>query len=387
MLTAPYPSSPPPRSVTTDRILVVDDSPDNAYLIQSVLDSEGYAVAVAADGYTALRQVEQEPPDLIMLDVMMPEIDGYEVTRRIRNNPRLPFVPILLITASDQPSVVRGLDLGADDFIRKPVEFDELLARVRSLLRLKHTIEERNQIARQREDFVSRLTHDLRTPLIAADRMFNLFLEGALGELTPQMQEVIPSMIRSNQNLLQMVNQLLEVYRYEAGAKSLTFSAVNLQDLLQEVVLELRPLATAKNIALGFATACGPTTFTRFEVAGDRQELRRVFTNLVGNAIKFTDRGAVKVALGYVPPDPAKDPFPNQAWLVIRVKDTGPGIPVAEQATLFQRFRQGNHTRSGSGLGLHLSRQIVEAHGGTIEVESLVGQGSAFVVRLPARQT
>ncbi len=387
MLTAPYPSSPPPRSVTTDRILVVDDSPDNAYLIQSVLDSEGYAVEVAADGYTALRQVEQEPPDLIMLDVMMPEIDGYEVTRRIRNHPRLPFVPILLITASDQPSVVRGLDLGADDFIRKPVEFDELLARVRSLLRLKHTIEERNQIARQREDFVSRLTHDLRTPLIAADRMFNLFLEGALGELTPQMQEVIPSMIRSNQNLLQMVNQLLEVYRYEAGAKSLTFSAVNLQDLLQEVVLELRPLATAKNIALGFATACGPTTFTRFEVAGDRQELRRVFTNLVGNAIKFTDRGAVKVALGYVPPDPAKDPFPNQAWLVIRVKDTGPGIPVAEQATLFQRFRQGNHTRSGSGLGLHLSRQIVEAHGGTIEVESLVGQGSAFVVRLPARQT
>lgn len=387
MLTAPYPSSPPPRSVTTDRILVVDDSPDNAYLIQAVLDAEGYAVEVAADGYTALRQVEREPPDLIMLDVVMPEMDGYEVTRRIRNNPRLPFVPILLITASDQPSVVRGLDLGADDFIRKPVELDELLARVRSLLRLKHTIDERNQIARQREDFVSRLTHDLRTPLIAADRMFNLFLEGALGELTPQMQEVIPSMIRSNQNLLQMVNQLLEVYRYEAGAKSLAFSTVNLQDLLQEVVLELRPLATAKNIALGFATACGPTTFTRFEVAGDRQELRRVFTNLVGNAIKFTDRGAVKVVLGCVSPEPVNAPGPTQAWLVIRVKDTGPGIPAEEQATLFQRFRQGNHTRSGSGLGLHLSRQIVEAHGGTIEVESLVGQGSAFVVRLPARQT
>ncbi|UZQ52852.1 HAMP domain-containing histidine kinase [Trichothermofontia sichuanensis B231] len=387
MLTAPYPSSPPPRSVTTDRILVVDDSPDNAYLIQAVLDAEGYAVEVAADGYTALRQVEREPPDLIMLDVVMPEMDGYEVTRRIRNHPRLPFVPILLITASDQPSVVRGLDLGADDFIRKPVEFDELLARVRSLLRLKHTIEERNQIARQREDFVSRLTHDLRTPLIAADRMLNLFLEGALGELTPQMKEVIPSMIRSNQNLLQMVNQLLEVYRYEAGAKSLAFSTVNLQDLLQEVVLELRPLATAKNIALGFATACGPTTFTRFEVAGDRQELRRVFTNLVGNAIKFTDRGAVKVVLGCVSPEPVNDPGPTQAWLVIRVKDTGPGIPAEEQATLFQRFRQGNHTRSGSGLGLHLSRQIVEAHGGTIEVESQVGRGSAFVVRLPALQT
>ncbi|WP_448563193.1 hybrid sensor histidine kinase/response regulator [Trichothermofontia sp.] len=384
MLTAfPQPLLPQ-RSVTTDRILVVDDSPDNAYLIQAVLDAERYVVEVAADGYTVLRQVEHDPPDLIILDVMMPEMDGYEVTQRIRSNPRLPFVPILLITASDQPSVVRGLDLGADDFIRKPVEFDELLARVRSLLRLKHTIEERNQIARQREDFVSRLTHDLRTPLIAADRMFNLFLEGALGELTPQMQEVLPSMIRSNQNLLQMVNQLLEVYRYEAGAKSLTFSMVNLQDLLQEVVLELRPLATAKNIALGFATACGPTTFTRFEAAGDRQELRRVFTNLVGNAIKFTDRGAVKVALACVMADSDDARSPQQAWLVIRVKDTGPGIPVAEQATLFQRFRQGNHTRSGSGLGLHLSRQIVEAHGGTIDVESSVGQGSAFVVRLPA---
>ena len=181
---------------------------------------------------------------------MMPGMDGFEVTRRIRQNSKLPFIPILLITAHDSPSVAQGLDMGADDFIRKPVEVDELLARVRSLLRLKHSVDERDQIARQREDFVSRLTHDLRTPLVAADRMLILFQQGALGELSPTMLEAIATMARSNYNLLQMVNTLLEVYRFEAGRKTLAFSPVDLRDLLEEVAKELNPLAQEKGLSL-----------------------------------------------------------------------------------------------------------------------------------------
>ena len=171
---------------TADRILAVDDMPDNLILVQALLESEGYEVKLVADGKSALKEIEELPPSLILLDVMMPDIDGYEVTRRIRNNPDNSYIPILLITAFDDASVVEGLDAGADDFIRKPFDTDELLARVRSLLRLKHSIDAQNQMARQREDFVSRLTHDLRTPLVASDRMLNLFLQETFCKISPE---------------------------------------------------------------------------------------------------------------------------------------------------------------------------------------------------------
>jgi signal transduction histidine kinase len=360
------------QSSRLDRILVVDDSPDNVFLIQTILEEEGYDISTAEDGPSALAQIEEYAPHLILLDVMMPGMDGFEVTQRIRKNSKLSFIPILLITAYDQPSVAQGLDMGADDFIRKPVEVDELLARVRSLLRLKHSVDERDQIARQREDFVSRLTHDLRTPLVAADRMLMLFVQGALGELSPTMYEAVDTMIRSNKNLLQMVNTLLEVYRFEAGRKNLTFLPVDIADLLENVVKELTPLAADKKLPLKLQLDQKPTSS---KVLGDRLELHRVFTNIVGNAIKFTDAGSVTIRL-----------LPDKAiknTMKIEVEDSGSGISAQDRATLFERFRQGSHKRSGSGLGLYLSRRIVEAHKGTIEVYSELGKGSVFVVRLP----
>lgn len=361
----------------SDHILVVDDSPDNVFLIQTILEEEGYKISTAEDGPSALADIEQSPPSLILLDVMMPGMDGFEVTKRIRQDTKLAFIPILLITAHDSPSVAQGLDIGADDFIRKPVEVDELLARVRSLLRLKHSVDERDQIARQREDFVSRLTHDLRTPLVAADRMLLLLQQGVLGELSPNMQEAIVTMARSNQNLLQMVNTLLEVYRFEAGRKNIVFSPVELQDLLEEIVKELTTLAEEKKLSLQLDIG---DQSANTKVIGDRLELHRLFTNLIGNAIKFTDTGAVTIHLN---PD---SPTSTDDYVTITVEDTGAGIPIEEQATLFERFRQGSHKRSGSGLGLYLSRRIVEAHQGTIKVDSESGKGSTFIVRLPIQQ-
>lgn len=364
--------SPFSRTQTVDRILVVDDTLDNCLLIQAILQDEGYQVELADSGKAALRIIEQSPPALILLDVMMPEMDGYEVTRRIRANTALPFMPILLTTAYDQPSVAQGLDTGADDFIRKPVHFDELLARVRALLRLKHSVDERDQIARQREDFVSRLTHDLRTPLVAADRMLNLMAQGALGDLSDDVQDAIATMIRSNANLLTMVNMLLEVYRYEAGRKTLLFSPVNLLELAQEVLQELAPLAIDKQLALKLEA----DESEEYIAKGDRLELYRVLTNLVGNAIKFTDEGSVtlhliKVDTGLVPA------------IKIEVQDTGAGISESDQASLFESFIPGKHKKSGSGLGLHLTRRIVEAHNGRINVSTEVDKGSTFTVYLP----
>lgn len=370
-------------SVVKDRILVVDDSPDNVFLIQAILEEEGYQVSTASDGFSALELIEESPPDLLLLDVMMPGMDGFEVTQKVREKTNLPFMPILLITAYDHLSVAKGLDNGADDFIHKPVEVDELLARVRSLLRLKHSIDERDAIARQREDFVSRLTHDLRTPLIAADRMLVLIRQGALGEISPPILEVLDTMVRSNHNLLAMVNTLLEVYRYEAGRKTLTFTQVDLTEVLKEVVQELQPLAKEKNLCLnldlGKKLADSPDQ--KNTVEGDRLELHRVFINLVGNAIKFTEAGSVEVRLI----DRSDRKSNSKPSIIVEVEDTGLGISPEDQTKLFERFRQGKHKQAGSGLGLHLSRRIVETHQGTIEVKSEVGKGSCFTVYLPVK--
>lgn len=359
---------------TFDKILVVDDSPDNVFLIKTILEEEGYQVSTAENGSTALKRIAESTFDLILLDLMMPGMDGYEVTKHIRGNTQLSFIPILLITAHDSPNVAHGLDLGADDFIRKPVTVDELLARVRSLLRLKHSIDERDEIALQREDFVSRLTHDLRTPLVAEERMMILFLEGALGELSPSMNEALTIMARSNSNLLAMVNTLLEVYRFEAGRKTLAFSPVDIRQLISEVASELTPLAEQKNLVI-------KTDFkleNPIRVIGDRLELHRLFTNLIGNAIKFTDNGSVTICLEAQSCDCGA--------ITIKIVDTGQGISPEQQSNLFERFRPGSHKRSGSGLGLYLSRRIVEAHQGTIKVNSELGKGSVFTVTLPMKQ-
>ncbi|XZO03423.1 MAG: response regulator [Microcoleus sp.] len=373
-----------PNATKVDRILVVDDAPDNVLLVETILEEEGYEISSADNGFSALLQIEKSPPDLLLLDVMMPGMDGYEVTKRIRQKTELPFIPILLITAHDSASVVQGLDMGADDFIRKPVEMDELLARVRSLLRLKHSVDERNSIALQREDFVSRLAHDLRTPLVAADRMLTLMQQGALGEISLPMHEAFGTMVRSNKNLINMVNMLLEVYRYEAGGKSLSFAPVDLRQLIAEVAQELAPLADTKGLSVNLDLTESAESAPIAKYPGDRLELYRLLTNLIGNAIKFTDTGSIDIRLK-VANSPDFTSFKNQplAWVVIEIQDTGAGISPAEQAKLFQRFGPGTHKRSGTGLGLHLCRQIVEAHRGTIEAKSELGNGSLFTIRLP----
>ena len=347
-------------TVKGNYILAVDDIPDNLLLVQLALEQEGHHVVLAHDGETALKQIKQAPPSLILLDVMMPGMDGYEVTRRIRQDQNIPFIPILLVTAREESSLVEGLDAGADEFVRKPFQIDELQARVRSMLRLKETID-------QRENFVSCLTHDLRTPLVAANRMLDLISQQAFGSVTCEQQEAIANIINSNQNMLGMLNTLLETHHYELGKKILSFIPVDLQQLIAELLTELEPLATAKGIELQHNLANEIP-----HIKGDRLELRRVITNLIGNAIKFTDTGSVRVSLSQ-----------NDSEVLVQVEDSGIGISPQEQQTIFQRYHQGNHRRSGKGLGLYLCQQIITAHQGRIKVRSQLGEGTNFTFFLP----
>ncbi|MFW9262430.1 hybrid sensor histidine kinase/response regulator [Nostoc sp. CALU 546] len=353
------------------KILVVDDSADSLRLLQVTLKLKGYNVIIANSGAEALLKIAEYPPDLVLLDVVMPDMDGYEVTRQIKHNSNLPFIPILLVTGSEKSSVVKGLDAGADEFIRKPVDKKELLARVRALLRLKHSMDEQLFLSQRREDFVTRLTHDLRTPLIAADQFLKLLQRGVFGNTLSAMRESLEQMAQSNQTLLSMVDTLLEVYQYEAGGKTLDFFVVDLWELCQQVVQELMPLADVKHLTLKAVLTKG-TEASLVRVKGDRLELRRLLTNLVGNAIRFSDAGSVEVRLNS-----------TVQGVTIEVEDTGIGMNPEEQLLLFDRFRQGKHQRRGNGLGLYLSRQIVEAHQGNISVSSTVGKGSIFTVYLP----
>jgi signal transduction histidine kinase len=357
---------------STESILWVDDSAKNVCLLKSILKQQGYRLILTDSDTEALTKIAESPPDLVILNTLLPNINGYKITQQIKQNCDLPFIPVLLITNCDESSLIRGLQVGAEEFLTQPVEQKEFLARVRSLLRLKHSINQRYQLARQRcEDFMIKLTHDLRTPLTSTIQLLQMIQKGNFGHNFSEIRKHLQLLTESNQTLLSMVENVLEVYQYESGCKDLEFFLVDLWELAQKVVQELTPLAVFKNLALN--AKLNNTQPSAVKVRGDRIELYRLLTNLVGNAIRFTDSGSVEIRLNS-----------HDQQVIIAVEDTGIGISKSEQVHLFERFRQGKHQRQGNGLGLYLSRQIVEAHQGSISVSSTLGKGSIFTVSLPA---
>lgn len=234
-------------------------------------------------------------------------------------------------------------------------------------------ITERKEIERLRDDFVSTLTHDLRTPLLAAIQTLGFFTDGSLGEVSPRQKELIEMLIQSMREMLGLVNVLLEVYKYESGRQKLIWDTVSLVDLVSHVCQELDALARSREQTLTLERQGGHPE--QFLVHGDKQELKRVLVNLIGNALNFTPKGGeIQVRLTL-----------RAGQLELCVRDNGRGIPAQDIPLLFQRFSQGTSKQrsSGSGLGLYLSRQIVEAHHGHIGVESEEGVGSCFYVTLP----
>lgn len=221
-----------------------------------------------------------------------------------------------------------------------------------------------------RDDFVATLTHDLRTPLLAAEISLDLLTKGSLGKLNDKQQEVLETMLVSNRELLLMVKTLLEVYRYEGGAKILNIKPFDLSELVEECLFELLPLAEVKNITLKSDL---PEVLP--VVNADRRELWRVLVNLISNSIEYTPDGGEVLIYCLV----------KNTSILVEVIDNGPGIPENEIDNLFKRFSQGTSESisSGTGLGLYLSRQIIQAHNGKIWAKSKVGVGSSFCFELP----
>lgn len=224
---------------------------------------------------------------------------------------------------------------------------------------------------RLRDDFIATLTHDLRTPLLAAIQTLNFFLEGSLGEITDNQRVLLSTMMKSNEDLLGLVNALLEVYKFESGKLNLCKTVFSAGDLLDLCYKELKPLAQNKNISFNIHK----NTEDELLIDADRNEIKRVIMNLCGNAINYTNpSGTIDV---YVKT--------QNGDFIFSVADNGNGIPNEDIAHLFKRFSQGTSKKrsTGTGLGLYLSRQIVEAHNGKIWVESKINKGSEFTFLLP----
>ena len=226
-------------------------------------------------------------------------------------------------------------------------------------------VSEQKKADKLRDDFIATLTHDLRTPLLAALQTLKFFLDGALGELEEKQKTLLLTMYKSNEDLLGLVNALLEVYKYDADKLTLAKTNFNIYNLVKQVYDELSPLAKSKNME--FLINCENCDI---QINADRSELRRVICNLCGNAINYTpENGKVEITLKTEGND-----------LIFSVSDNGSGIPQEDIPNMFQRFSQGTSKKrsTGTGLGLYLSRQIIESHGGKIWLESVLNKGSEF---------
>jgi signal transduction histidine kinase/HPt (histidine-containing phosphotransfer) domain-containing protein len=359
-------------------------------------------VQFATSGQEGLALARRTVPDLILLDVMMPDMDGFQVCERLQQEEVTRAIPVIFVTArTDAASESRGLALGAVDFIHKPLRPDLVQARVRlhlELARRARALEAANQAledkvaqrtqdlmdalqraegaARSKTDFLARMSHELRTPLNAVIGLSQVGLrEEAAGRAA---QSLYPRILSAGQHLLRVVNDVLDFSRIEAGKCTVESQPFDLASTVAQAAQLLEPQALAEGIALHVDWSPGP----RPQVMGDAQRIQQVLVNLLSNAVKFTEKGQVRLRVSSV-----------DARHVFEVTDTGIGLTPEQIARLFQPFEQADSSSTrrhgGTGLGLVISRHLAREMGGDITVRSTPGQGSSFTftVTLPEAPT
>ena len=359
----------------TLRLLVVDDDEVDRMALRRALKRStlSFDLKEVDSAEVGANLLKSEGFDCAFLDYRLPGCDGLTLVNQLRELGVT--TPLIALTGQgSEETAVNLMKAGVSDYLPKGRLSPETLTRAihrairvyraecevaladRRLRESHERLERQNQVleymVKQRDDFATRLTHDLRTPLIAANRVLELCLQDAFGRITEETEDALTNIITSNTNLLKMVNALLEVYRHDAGQKLLSRCHVSLRSLCEEIVEELTPLASEKKLVISLETyfegngngngnGNGDGDGLEFAIEGDPIELRRLVTNLVGNAIKFTDTGSVILRLR----------SSGCEMLCLEVEDTGSGISPEELHQIFKRFRQGNHMRVGSGSG------------------------------------
>jgi len=369
-----------PRQAT---VLNVNDDDTHRDLVNRILSQAGYNVLEAATGLGALRMARQHLPDVVILEVKLPDLSGYEVCALLRADPKTSAMAVLHTSATFVTSdkKVRGLDGGADAYLVQPFEGAELIATVKSLLRLRHA----EQVARQRanelaemdrrkDEFLAMLSHELRNPLAAIMTAIGILERKPSGDdKEARMRAIIQ---RQTDHLARLVDDLLDVSRITRGKVELRPTRLDLLSMLRHVLQVAQPQAEARGLRLDVSLPQRPLW-----VDADATRLEQVFTNLLDNAIKYTDQGVISLRV-------AQEGEDGAVRAVVRVKDTGIGIPPEVLPHVFELFAQADtsleRSRGGLGIGLTLARKLIQLHGGEVTAHSDGdGLGSEFVVELP----
>jgi len=359
-------------------IIVVDDTPANLQLLTGMLKERGYKVRPVPSGKLALQAAKKDPPDLILLDIMMPEMDGYEVCERLKADERLREIPVIFISALNETmDKIRAFGVGGVDYVTKPFQFEEVNARVSTHLelqrqrrKLKENYEQLRRLEEFRDNLVHMIVHDLRNPLAGISGFLDLALDLGKETLTENGLEYLQTAMRSTAEVMDLVNAVLDVSKMEAGEMRLHLAECDLVRIAADLMSGMQSLKEAREMILDAPPA--PLT-----VVADGGLILRVIQNLLGNALKFTPSdGWIRLGIE-----------PDESHVRVTVRDNGPGIPPEYHGRIFEKFGQvearANRQKYSTGLGLTFCKLAVEAHDGSIGVESEVGKGSTFWFVLP----
>ena len=376
-------------------ILAIDDTPENLLTLMAALGSE-FRLQFATSGAMGIDLAQAAPPDLILLDVMMPQMDGYETCRRLKADPGLGSIPVIFVTAlTESDAESAGLVLGAADYITKPINVEIARQRIRNLLereRLRKEVEEHRDhleelvqartvalsIAREAAEdasraktiFLSNISHELRTPMTAIMGMTELAL---LRATDPKQADHLETVERAAAQLLALINNIVDIAALETNRLGLEQNRFALGSVLDALSGLFSQEAANKGLAL---SVVADPALADLPLLGDPLRLGQILQNLSANAIKFTSQGGVSVAASLA------EETPTDVLVRFEVRDTGIGIASQDQKRIFNLFEQvdGSSTRryEGTGLGLALSQRLVELMGGSIVLESQPGSGSVF---------
>jgi len=368
------------RQENKPKILCVDDEKKNLKLLRALLAPQGYEVISAESGEAALACLPSSLPDLVLLDVMMPKLDGYEVCRKIKSAKETQFLPVVIVTAlRDEENRIKGIEAGCDDFISKPFDKNELLARVKSLLRIKYLHDElENSYTKLKElqalkDNLSELiAHDINNLLMIISMSHHL-VRVEIESLPERMRKQLTIAEMHIDELASLVSDFIDISKLEENKITLEPEKIDINALILNIIEKMS--STAKYVGVILQKA-EPNKTLRFTF--DKNLISRTITNLILNAVKFTPKGGDIVVQADI----------QANSLIFSVKDSGMGISPEYKEKIFEKFSQLKvreaQFKRGKGLGLTFCKLAVEAHGGKIWVESELGKGSTFYVTLPA---
>lgn len=367
-------------------VLVIDDHEQNRKLVAGQLSAAGFAVREASSGPVGIESCERDPPDLILLDVLMPGLDGFETCRQLRDLPASRDVPIIFLTSlNDLQTQEKAVESGADDFLTKPFQRTELLIRVRSLIRIKLLqtelrnsyeliLDQRNALLRvqgQKDELVAMLVHDLKSPL--ATISLNLgFLQKA-PELSVDEQEALDDSVQAAKQLETLAINMLSLGRAEGGRWVPTIAQMEIREIVEILARAFKHRLIARRQTLSVFCA------DQGRMLGDFDLLRRLVENLLDNCVKYSPAGsAIEIEVR----------TESDGFLELRVKDQGAGIPPEFRSRIFEKYVRLERNMQAAahrsmGLGLAFCRMAAEVHGGRIWVEENQPRGSCFCVRLP----